>query len=179
MAKMQPQIPWQNILRQFVAKLSCCELHNTKRKVSRRFGTRPGIRLKQKLKLAVALDVSGSIGEDEYKTFLNEIFAIAKHVGEIEVIEWDTAVQGNYKIKGYKPNITRHGSGGTDPREAIKWVNDRKNKMDGVIFFTDGYLYVNDLKETIRVPSLWVITSDGSTESVKNYRKIKLPKKVV
>lgn len=179
LAKSKPQIPWQTILRQFVAKLSNSELHNTKKKISRRFKIRPGIRLKQKLKLAVAVDVSGSIGDEEYKTFLNEIFAIAKNTGDITVIEWDTQVQGHYKIKGYKPNITRHGSGGTDPSEAIKWVNDRKNSVDGCIFFTDGFLMEEDLKQKIRVPCLWVISADGSTDSIKGYRKLKLPKKAV
>lgn len=177
LAKTKPQVPWQAILRQFVAKLSNSELHNTKKKISRRFKIRPGIRLKQKLKLQVAVDVSGSISDEEYKVFLNEIFAIAKNIGDVGVLEWDTQIQGHYKVKGYKPNLTRHGSGGTDPSEAIKWINDRKNSIDGCIFFTDGHLLQEDLKQKIRVPCLWVITADGSTEAIKGYRKLKLPKK--
>jgi predicted metal-dependent peptidase len=175
-AKQKAQVPWQVILRQFVSKLSNSDLHHTKKRLSKRFHTRPGIKLKPKLKLGVGMDVSGSISEDEYKTFLNEIFAIAKHLGEVEIVEWDTKVQGHYKIKGYKPNITRSGAGGTDPTEAIKWFNDRKNQFDGLIMFTDGHLF-SDVGKIVRLPCLWVVTADGSMDSIKDQkRKLKLPK---
>jgi predicted metal-dependent peptidase len=176
LAKKKPQIPWQMLLKQFVSKLSNGQLKHTKKRISKRFKSRPGIKIKPKLKFAVCVDVSGSISDREYTIFLNEIFAIARHSGEVDVIEWDTKVQGQYKITGYKPNITRHGQGGTDPTEAIHWVNDRKQQYDGCIWFTDGHLYIDELKLPLRIPSLWVITADGSTEAVKNYRKIKLPK---
>lgn len=175
-AKTKPQVPWQMILKQFVSKLSNGELSHTKKRLSKRFGTRPGIKIKPKLKLAIAMDVSGSITEKEYEVFLNEIFAITRHIGEVEVIEWDTQVQGNYKIKGYKPKITRTGQGGTDPTDAIKWVNNRKNSFDGVIFFSDGYFAINEITNPIRVPALFVITSNGDTSACKKYRTIKLPK---
>lgn len=176
LARKKPQIPWQTLLRQFVSRLSNGELFHTKKRPSKRFGTYPGTKIRPKLKLAVAIDVSGSIIDREYEIFLNEIFAIAKHAGLVEVIEWDVSICGHYKIKGYKPNITRTGEGGTDPREAIKWVNDRRHKFDGCIFFTDGHFYMDELKDKMRIPSLFVITADGSTEACKKYRTIKLPK---
>lgn len=176
LAKKKPQIPWQTILKQFVARLSNASLYHTKRRPSKRFKTFPGIRLRPKLKLGVGTDVSGSISDKEYEVFLNEIFAIARAVGgEVEVVEWDTAIQGVYKIKGYKPNITRHGAGGTDPTEAIEYFNKRKHKFDGVIMFTDGHLF-GEVTKGLRVPGMWVITADGTKECLKKARVIKLPK---
>ncbi len=174
LARKKPQIPWQSILRQFASRISSGVLNMTKKRPSKRFKTYPGTKIRPKLKLAVAVDVSGSISMREYEIFLNEIFAMAKFIGEIEVIEWDTAVQGHYKIKGYKPNITRHGSGGTDPSDAIKWCNDRRNKFDGCVFFSDGYFCLTP-EQKMRIPTLFVITATGSTEYCKNYRTIKLP----
>lgn len=176
LAKKKPQIPWQMLLKQFVSKLSNGQLKHTKKRISKRFKTRPGVKIKPKLKFAVAIDVSGSVSDREYNIFMNEIFAIAKHTGEVEVIEWDTQVQGQYKITGYKPNVTRHGQGGTDPTEAVRWVNDRKHKYDGVIFFSDGHFCLPELKEPLRIPALFVITADGSKEACKRYRTIQLPK---
>lgn len=176
LAKKKPQIPWQSLLRQFVSRLSNGVLNHTKKRPSKRFKTYPGTKIQPKLKLAVCIDISGSISDKEYEIFLNEIFAIAKHTGEVEVVEWDTKVQGTYKIKGYKPNITRLGSGGTCPKDAIKWVNDRKNKFDGCVFFTDGYFYHDEVDDKFRIPAMFVITADGSTNACKKYRTIKLPK---
>jgi len=175
LAKKKPQIPWQMILKQFVSKLSNGQLKHTKKRISKRFKTRPGIKIKPKLKFCVLMDVSGSISNGEYTTFLNEIFAIAKHSGEVDVVEWDVDAYPARKITGYKPNITRQGQGGTDPTAAIAWANDRKHMYDGLVVFTDGHLAVPDVGG-IRIPCLFVITADGSTDACKKYRTIKLPK---
>ena len=169
LAKKKPQIPWQILLKQFVSRLANGELRSTKKRRSKRYGTRPGNKINPKLKLCVLVDVSGSISDREYEIFLNEIFAITKHIGTVDVVEWDVKVQGVRQIKGYKPDITRYGRGGTDPREALQWANDRKHKYDGAICFSDGYFCV-DVNNPIRIPMMFVITSDG-TDSHLDKRK--------
>lgn len=185
-ARKKPQIPWTLILRQFVSKLSTGVLTHTKKRESKRFHTRPGPKINPKLKMLLSLDVSGSISDKEYETFINEGLAILKNagIGSVDVLEWDAAVTSvdltgkptAYKLKSsYK--VTRTGSGGTDPAPAIHWINEHKSKYDGVVWFTDGHFF-SDLPERVRLPSLWVVTKDGSEEYLKkkNYRTIRLPK---
>lgn len=184
-ARKKPQIPWTLVLRQFVSKLSTGVLTHTKKRESKRFHTRPGPKINPKLKLLLSLDVSGSITEQEYKTFINEGLAILKNagIGSVDVLEWDASItsvdlNGNPSTYKLKPSyqVTRTGSGGTDPTPAIEWINAHKSKYDGVIWFTDGHFF-SDLPERVRLPSLWVITKDGSDEQLKKkYRTIRLPK---
>lgn len=184
-ARKKPQIPWTLVLRQFVSKLSTGVLTHTKKRESKRFHTRPGPKINPKLKLLLSFDVSGSITDHEYEIFINEGLAILKNagIGSVDVLEWDASVTSvdlsgkpaAYKLKkGYK--VTRTGSGGTDPMPAIRWINEHKSKYDGTIWFTDGHFF-SDLSEKLKLPSLWVITKDGSEEHLKKtYRTIRLPK---
>ena len=66
-------IPWGRVLRMFVASCAESVLDHTVKRISRRFGTRPGTRKGDVLKLAVAVDTSGSISDDQLKIFFNEI----------------------------------------------------------------------------------------------------------
>jgi len=184
LAKRKPTIPWELILRQFVSKLSAGILYHTKKRISKRFGTRPGPKIKPQLKMLLSVDVSGSITEKEYQAFMNEALAILRNIGSdsIDVLEWDADITserdgrpGPYKLKkSYQ--VTRTGCGGTSPVPAIQWINENRQHYDGVIWLTDGHFSGGDLREKLSIPSLWVITADGTTEYVKNrYRTIKLP----
>jgi predicted metal-dependent peptidase len=177
LAKKKPQIPWALLLRQFVSRLSNAKLKHVKKRISKRYGTRPGIKLIPRLKLGCAPDVSGSVSNEEYQLFMAEIFAIAKATGcEVEVIEWDTEMYGPYKIKGYKKNIERRGSGGTDPTKALEYFNKKANHFDGLVVLTDGHLFCDITKKSL-LPVMWVITPDGTKDHLKNQRVIRIPKK--
>lgn len=179
LAKKKAVVPWQLLLKQFVSKVSAGLLTQTKKRKSRRYRTRPGTRITPKLKLLVAVDVSGSVQDNEYQMFFDEINAIAKNVGEIEVVEFDAAICSVYKFKHTQRTVTRSGCGGNDLRPMFEWLEPRKDKYDGIIWFTDGYFCGYPPPKRYKIPSIWVLNPAGTDVDLKTYRVVKLPNKEV
>lgn len=181
-AKKKAEIPWNHILRQFVARASGTRIKKTKKRFSKRFDVRPGSKIEQLRSLLVSVDVSGSISDEEYVLFMGEIFNILKTdgTGSVFQIEWDAAITskdkrgrpGAFELKS-NHKVVRTGSGGTNPNQALEWANANKGTVAAQIIFTDGYLF--DRIVPPKVPTIWVLTSNGSDEHLKGQRVIKLP----
>jgi predicted metal-dependent peptidase len=147
-------VPWGKVLRMFCASCAESNLDYTVKRISKRFGTRPGTRKEDVLNLAVAVDTSGSISDSQLKLFFNEIRWIWKNGAKITVYEADCKVCATYPFKG-KFNGKVHGRGGTDLEPALKEV---EGKYDALIYFTD--FYAPGIKKRYRIPTLWVLTTE-------------------
>jgi predicted metal-dependent peptidase len=147
------QINWKFLLRSFVARSSKTFIKSTIKRRSKRFGTSPGIKVKRKAKILVAVDTSGSVGNEELEIFFNEIYHIWKTGAEVWVVECDTIINESYSYKGVTPE-TVSGGGGTSFDEPIHFANSRF-MPDAIIYLTDGGGTLN-IKS--RRPLLWVIT---------------------
>jgi len=147
-------IPWAKVLRMFVA--SCAEsiLDYTVKRISRRFNTRPGTRKGDVLNLAVGVDTSGSISDQELAIFFNEIKWLWKNGVTVTVYEADCAVCAVYKYKG-KFTGKVHGRGGTNLEPVLK---ETEGKYDALIYFTD--FEAPTITKRYRIPILWVLRSD-------------------
>ena len=158
-ARRKPQVDWKRTLRLFASSGYRTEVVATQRRMSKRFGTFPGIRIKRKQRLAVVIDTSGSIDEDVLKVFFREIHGIWKNDAEVIVIECDADIQGTYPYKGKTPSTIK-GGGGTSFDPAIAWINNPRNSLfDACIYLTDG-LALEPVTRP-RCPMLWVITANG------------------
>jgi predicted metal-dependent peptidase len=62
------------------------------KRISKRFGTRPGIRIVRFKKLVVVIDTSGSLDESSLAQFFKEIDTIHKNGADVMVIECDAKV---------------------------------------------------------------------------------------
>jgi len=155
----RPIVPWAKVLRMFVA--SCAEsiLDYTVKRISRRFGTRPGTRKGDVLHIAVAVDTSGSISDEQLKIFFNEIRWIWKNGAKITVYEADCHVCAVYPFKG-KFTGKVHGRGGTDLEPVLKEV---EGKYDALIYFTD--FYAPTIEKQYRIPVLWVLHTEMEQSS--------------
>jgi predicted metal-dependent peptidase len=151
----KPIIPWGHVLRMFCASAMESVLEYTMRRESKRYGTRPGTRKGDVLNLAVCVDTSGSISQEQLKLFFNEIRWIWKNGAIVNVVEADCSVaRGPYKFNG-KWNGEVHGRGGTDLEPALALV---EGKYDACIYFTD--FYAPPVSRVYRIPTLWVLTTD-------------------
>jgi len=150
----KPVVPWGKVLRMFCA--SCAEsiLDYTMKRISKRFGSRPGTRKADVLSLAVAVDTSGSISDEQLKLFFNEIKWIWKNGAKIKVYEADCSICHQYKFEG-KFTGKVHGRGGTDLEPVLKEV---EGKYDALIYFTD--FYAPKIDKQYRIPILWVLTTE-------------------
>ena len=170
----KPKVDWRRALRIFATNSRRTYLFSTMHRISKRYGTRPGIKVKQFQKIAVAVDTSGSISDTDLSVFFTEIDSMYKQGAEIEVIECDAEVQRTYNYKGQLPTEVS-GRGGTvfDPVFAFLRSN-RLTHYDGCIYLTDGYADEPSIRPPC--PLLWVITADGNAgDHLQFGRIIKLP----
>ena len=157
--KRNPQINWKKALKIFSSTSRKTRVYLTMKRVSKRFGTRPGTKIKRFQKLAVAIDTSGSINIDDFNDFFGEIHSMWRFGAEIDVLECDAEIQKKYSYRGRIPEFI-HGGGGTsfDPVfEHIK--SNRFERYDGCIYLTDGYAPEPTIKPPCKV--FWCITKDG------------------
>jgi predicted metal-dependent peptidase len=147
-------VPWNKVLRQFVACCAESVLDYTIKRISRRYNTRPGTRKGDVLNLAVAVDTSGSISAEQLKIFFNEIRWIWKNGAKVTIYEADCAIAAVYQFKG-KFTGKVHGRGGTNLEPVLKEV---EGKYDGLIYFTD--FYAPTISRRYRIPTLWVLHTE-------------------
>jgi len=147
------QIDWKRALKIFVASSQKSYLKNTVSRVSKRYGTTPGIKIKHRNRLCVVIDTSGSLSDSDLTEYFHEIYHIWKQRCEILIIECDVDIQQVYEYKGKVPTYAQ-GRGGTDFNAPITYNND-VFKGDAIIYFTDGQAPTPTVKS--RVPIFWLI----------------------
>lgn len=158
--KRNPKVNWKRALKIFSSSSRRTKVKFTVKRVSKRYGTRPGLKIQRSQKIAVAIDTSGSISLDELNMFFNEIHSMWQNGAEIEVIECDAAVQKTYNYRGKFPEFV-HGRGGTNFDPVFGYLNkNTKVLYDGCIYLTDGYAPAPEIKPRCKV--FWVITPEGS-----------------
>ena len=170
--KRKPQIDWKRALRLFSTSSRKTRVYHTMKRISKRYGTRPGIKIKRYQRLAVAVDTSGSIKENDFVIFFNEIHSMWKQGAEIEVLECDAEVKRKYSYTGKFPKHVS-GGGGTLFDPVFSYLrSNRFQKYDGCIYLTDGYAPEPKIKPPCSL--FWCITKDGITSNLKYGRAVKM-----
>ena len=166
-----PVLSWQAILKKYVGTISANK-RKTRMRLNRRQPKRfnlPGRVDDKVLKIAVAIDTSGSVDDHMIAQIFNEIFAIlAKRKHEITVIECDAQVQRVYRVKN-AGEIQKKvaGRGGTMFTPAIEYINNDKYFRDALlIYFTDGF-GERDIPKPKTYRNLWVVFDDERHLSLK------------
>ncbi|MCO6489426.1 MAG: hypothetical protein J5I98_13460 [Phaeodactylibacter sp.] len=156
----KPALDWRRALRLFASSSNRTYLKNTIRRPSKRYGTTPGIKIRRKQRLLVAVDTSGSVSDPEVQRFFSEIYQIWRHGAEVLVVECDTAIKRQYPYRGHAPDFVM-GRGGTDFNAPLEFAN-REYHPDGIVYFTDGYAPLPRVES--RYPMMWLITPNGLQE---------------
>ena len=133
----EPKFDWKGYIRRFAGKSIKVYTKKSRRKFSKRYEDNPGLKIKQKKHILVAIDTSGSVSIDELKEFLQEIHHLHKTGNEITIIQCDTAIS---HVGSYKPgeDYKVHGRGGTSFQPVIDYYNEHMKKISCLIYFTDG-----------------------------------------
>lgn len=150
-----PKFNWKAYLRRFAGGGTKVFTKKLRRKANHRFPGMPGLKIKQKRHILVAIDTSGSVSNDELVEFFQEIDHIYKTGTEVTVIQADTAISN---IAEYDPkkDVKVHGRGGTDFVPVVDYYNDNTKKYTCLIYFTDGYA---PAPGKAKGRMLWVISS--------------------
>ena len=172
----QGEIPWNIMLKKLMGTVES----NKKKTITRRNRRQPnrldlrGEIRNHKSEIAVAIDISGSISNEEFKQAIKEVLSIVKNYNhEITIIECDKEVKRVYKAKSVRDIKERLTSGGaTKFTPVFEYANNTKCNL--LIYFTDG----KGEKKLEVVPrgyrTLWVISGRGDELSLdESYGPVK------
>jgi predicted metal-dependent peptidase len=117
-------------------------------------------------RLLIAIDVSGSISDEELNLFysaINRFFVYGMQ--SVEVIQFDTEIKGK-PVEFKKSHKTIHisGRGGTNFQPAIDFFTTAKNPYDGLIIFTDGFAPPPEIVSALKRKVLWICSNKKNYE---------------
>lgn len=167
------QIDWKSLLQNFITnQIPYDYSYNYPSKKSVSCGVYMPSILKEKIEIALMIDLSGSIGQKEYADFISEIIGICKAYQERismrifshDVDCYDNGVIENGNIDKIK-KMQLKGGGGTSFEIPLKYLKDNNINPKCLIWLTDGY---GDSVGKPNFPILWILTKDGSDELLKD-----------
>jgi predicted metal-dependent peptidase len=161
-----PVISWRTLLKKFLAASIKSGHKRSWKRPDRRFGEFQKGKLSDRIvSVTIAIDTSGSVGNDELKLFVSEMKAIqACYKGTMVVMECDADIQKTYKLNKYKRVQTNFkGRGGTSFLPVFKYIKEKKVKTDLLVFFTDLYGDQEQCKKP-SYPVVWV--TPGSAQKM-------------
>jgi len=164
LAAQRPRVSHAEILRSFRTSILSKERYLTRMKPSRRYGfAYMGSRYALRSRLLFAIDVSGSMSSAELATGLsivNQMFSPV--VSEIDVIQFDTEIQGDkLTLKRARREHRVLGRGGTAFQPVIDYI-DAHRDYDGLIVYTDGCAPVPARPKRAKTRIVWLFTHEAT-----------------
>jgi predicted metal-dependent peptidase len=132
-----PKFDWRGYIRRFTGISNKVYTKKIRRKENRKFPDNPGLKIKMKQHMLLAIDTSGSVSDSELQEFMNEIHHIYKNGVEITIIQCDTRINSIKKYNG-EFELEISGRGGTEFDPVLEYFNDNLNSFTSLIYFTDG-----------------------------------------
>lgn len=159
------QIDWKSMFKRFLTGRGRMQTRATYKRVSRRFDNYPGARRSVGLRVLVALDESGSISNEQLKTFLHELNEVNRITNaEILVTEFDMECTKPKPAEEYRHVRQRDKKGGTDFRPVFALADSLQISL--IAIFTDGEGTAPDHADQ---KVLWVLTKDGKQPAPYGY----------
>lgn len=149
-------VDWAAMLRYFIGIVRAASRSRSFKRINRRCDLLPGLRRKRVGRIAVAIDMSGSVTDAMIARIFAELENLAHHV-EFTVVPFDHAVDESKVFvwkKGEKLPPRRFRFGGTDFDAPTKWVNERRGQFDGMAIVTDG---IGDRPSQCLVRRCWIL----------------------
>jgi len=163
------ELPWNLYLKRLMGTVESSKKKTITRR-NRRQPQRLDIRgqlSSHKAKIVVALDISGSISDQEFNQAIREVLEIIKNYNhEITIIECDSEIRRVYNVKSVKDIKDRSNiRGGTRFSPVFEYANHHKVNL--LVYFTDGK--GEEKLQTIPrgYKTLWVISGKGDKFSLK------------
>jgi predicted metal-dependent peptidase len=143
----EPKMDWRQLLRMNIQSIlkSNFSFSRPNRKSQHCGAILPGMMNEETIDVSISIDMSGSISNDQAKTFLSEVKGIMDEYKDFKLDIWcfDTGIY-NYKqftgdsadeIMEYEPM----GGGGTDFEANWEFMKEQGIEPKRFIMFTDGY----------------------------------------
>ena len=145
---------WRGYLRRFTGISTKIFTKKIRRKENYRYEDNPGLKIKMRQHMLLAIDTSGSVSDEELAEFMNEIHHIHKAGVDITIVQCDAKMYPPMEYKG-KHEFQLHGRGGTEFDPVLEYYNANLGKYTSLVYFTDGECSTS-VKPKNRV--LWVLS---------------------
>jgi predicted metal-dependent peptidase len=168
----EPKMNWRQLVRQEIQSIvrSDYSFNRPSRKGWQTGAILPGMVPETTIDVAIAIDMSGSIGDDDAKTFLSEVkgimdqyedFKITLFCFDTEVYNCQTITQDNSQdLIEYQPQ----GGGGTDFEACYNFMKEQGIQPKKFIMFTDGYPF-SSWGDPDYCDSLFIVKGNTSAEA--------------
>ncbi len=164
----KPKFDWRGYIRRFTGVSTKVFTKKIRRKENRRFDANPGLKIKMRQHMLLAIDTSGSVSDSELKEFMSEIYHIYKCGVDITIVQCDTTIRSIEPYKG-KFEMSVLGRGGTEFDPVLEYFNENQRKYTSLVYFTDGECYT---RVRPKGNILWVL-------SERSHMNDSLPGKVI
>jgi predicted metal-dependent peptidase len=143
----EPKMNWREMLRMNIQSIvrNDYSFSRYNRKSAHSGAILPGLKNDETIDVAIAIDMSGSIGDEDATTFLSEIKGIMDQYTDFAIDLWcfDTAIYNHTRIThdnsddllSYEPK----GGGGTDFEANFNYMKEVGLQPKRFVMFTDGY----------------------------------------
>ena len=143
----EPKMNWREILRQQIQSTikNDYSFMRPNRKGWHMNAILPGTQFQETIDICVAIDMSGSIGDEQAKDFLTEIKGIMEEYKDFKIKVWcfDTKVYNEADFDGYTmdefDDYEVMGGGGTEFDVNWDYMKEHDIQPKKFIMFTDGY----------------------------------------
>ena len=158
------EIPWEMILKQFVGMSRRAQRTTSRMRLNKKYpGIHSGHKRAYTSSIAVYLDQSGSVSDEELSLLFGELRNLAKNT-EFVTYHFDTTVDLESEMvwrRGKTPTAHRTRCGGTCFKAPSEHANKNKHRFDGYLILTDGYA---SNPGHSRLKRGWVITTGGELQ---------------
>jgi predicted metal-dependent peptidase len=182
------RIKWKEALRQVMSEIGALATDYDLTKLDKKAWVLktyvPGvIKENESINVIIGIDVSGSISDNEYMEFINEVYNLMSDVKvNGKIVLWDNKIERVVKVEnGWNNDILRElknrvGYGGTIIKEFFNKANElvRNKRNSYLIILTDGEHekvereWVKDYKKVV-----FVISKEGKIENLMGIKDMK------
>lgn len=163
---LDPKLPWNQILAKYLN--SFAKNDYTFKKPNRRFFPKhhlPSMHSEALGEIAIAIDTSGSVTDEEFHRFVSETHSILRMMNpeQISLIQFDTDIKSVDTVRSVMElmRVKFTGRGGTYIEPVMDWAI--ANKPQVMLVFSDGYF--NMPQSYPKNPILWMIHNNESFEA--------------
>ena len=171
-AGLKPRLDYRKVLSGFRSSVLCSKRRLTRMRPNRRSGFQYMGSIRQlRTNYLVAVDVSGSITDEDLRYFFSTINRFFKYgVERIDVVSFDTQLGEPVTLSKARKEIKVAGRGGTCFQPAIDYLAEHP-EYDGLIIFTDGYAPKPEVPAKLKGRLLWILRSEKEYDKHRDWMK--------
>ena len=155
---LNPKLPWQRILQKYLTQFTKNDY--TFKKPNRRFFPKfhlPSMWGEKLMDMAIAVDISGSVSDEDFHVFVSEIASIFRMMkpNKISLIQFDTELKSVDEVHSIQElmAVKFTGRGGTAIEPVLEWANVEKPQL--LMVFSDGEFGFRGIET--KSTTLWMI----------------------